>query len=401
MENLRSALAIPVLIFVLWLFSVDKRSMPWRTVLMGLALQIALAVLLLYTAVGRAIFDGLGAAINSIMAAGNDATNLLFSIDAADAKNVVLAASLVVGLVFFCSLCSVLSYIGLLQLVIRGIARTMWRTMRVSGSEALAASANIFLGQTEAALLVRPSIPTVTQPQLLTIMIGGMANVSFGMFPAYIRAGVDPSHLLVASVISAPASLLVAKVLMPDRGAINDAPPLTSSADEAVHNIFDAACRGASDGAKLAINVLAMLIAFVSLAKLADILFALISVQGMPLSFSRVLGWLFTPVAYLIGIPTADAPEVGALLGKKLFLNEFVAYLDLGNLKTTITERSYVLATYALCGFANFSSVAIQIGGLGGLEPSRRADLAKLGLTALLGGTITTLLTAAVIGTLL
>jgi CNT family concentrative nucleoside transporter len=295
-----------------------------------------------------------------------------------------------------------LFYLGLLQKVVEFMARVMVYVMDVSGAESLAAAANVFLGMAEAPLVIRPYIKTMTRSELMAMMTGGMATISGALLATYAAFGADAGHLLTASIISAPAALVIAKIMIPETEPSLTKRVVKVQIPKENANILDAACRGASDGAKLALNIAAMLICFIAFVALLNWLLSLLpAVAGESLTLERILGWLCAPLAWVMGIEAKDAGEVGMLLGKKTVLNEFLAYLDLVELKDTISQRSFTIATYALCGFANFGSVAIQIGGYGSLVPEKRTDFAKLGIRAMIGGTLAAFMTAAIAGILI
>jgi CNT family concentrative nucleoside transporter len=298
-----------------------------------------------------------------------------------------------------------LYHYGILQRVVKGIAWLMQRLMRTSGSESLAAAANIFMGQTEAPLVIKPYLKHVTRSELFAIMVPGMASVAGGVLAAYVAFGVSAGHLITASFMSAPAALLIAKIMLPETEPSETAAGANAVLEKPARNGIDAVCLGASEGMTLSLNVMAMLIAFVALVALANGMLG--GVQGWfgvanPVKLETIIGWLNAPAAWLIGVPWADCQKVGEVLGTRIVLNEFVGYLSLADLQKTgaIGERSFTLATYALCGFANFSSIAIQIGGIGALAPERRGELAALGLRAMVGGLLACYMTATVVGLL-
>ena len=307
-------------------------------------------------------------------------------------------------IILVAALSSLLYHYGILQLVVRGTAWVMQRLMRTSGSESLAAAANIFMGQTEAPLVIRPYLPRMTQSEILALMTGGMATIAGGVLAAYVSFGISAGHLLTASVMSAPAALLVAKIMLPETEKSETAAGASAKIPRETTNGLDALCRGASEGIMLAINVMAMLIAFVAVVALANYLIGLGLRQfgvenATPLQ--TLFGWINAPFAWLMGVPAKDCLAIGGVLGERIVINEFIGYLSLSKLTVTLDPRSYTLATYALCGFANFSSIAIQIGGIGSLAPNRRADLARLGLRAMVGGLLASYLTATMAGILL
>ena len=430
MERIAGFLGIITFIVGLYFLSENRKGIEWRTVLGGLGLQVVFAFLLLgipVLGVGaplRFVFSGVNDFINAILNFTLDGSRFIFGILADSEKTgFVFAFQVLPTIIFMASLMSVLYHLGWMQKVVRGLAWAMHKTMGISGAEALSVSADIFLGQTEAPLVIRPYLPRMTKSELFAVMTGGMATVAGGVMAAYVGLLKDKvpdiaGHLLCASVVSAPAALLIAKLLKPETEKPETLGVLPKDNDkELMHaNLVDAAASGAADGLRLALNVAAMLLAFIALISLLDgalkvfgqvIHFetwgGFLAAPGAPpeLNFSLLLGWIFYPVAVLIGIPVADAQVAGMLLGKKLVLNEFIAYLDLAQIGSGLSERSRVILSYALCGFANFSSIAIQIGGIGGLAPSRQKDIARFGLKAVLGGTAATLLTAALVGIVL
>jgi len=317
-------------------------------------------------------------------------------------------------IIFFSSLAAMLYYLGIMQWVVKSMAILMQRLMGVSGAESLSASANVFLGQTEAPLLVKPYIAGMTLSELNAVMIGGFANISGSLIAAFSSLGLSAGHLVTASVISAPASLLIAKVLVPETERPATLGTVTTEAPQQGANLIEAAAIGAADGVKLAINVAAMLIAFIALIAMLDsaihglgygISYVTQSDVGSNWSLSVLLGYLFAPIAFVIGIDSQDCLAAGQLLGKKMFANEFVAYNELAQWQLVdstvrLSPRSVTIMTYALCGFANFSSIGIQIGGLGGMAPERQSDIARLGLRAMLGGTIVNCMMGCIAGVL-
>lgn len=399
MERLISALGLIVLVGMAWALSTHRKQMNKRLILNGVALQILLGILILWTTPGRWFFSLAKDFITRLVGFSDAGAKMVFG---DGFQEHFVAFSVLPTIIFVSSIMAILFYLGVIQKVVKFMAWIMVKVMDVSGVESLAASANVFVGQTEAPLVIKPYIKSMTRSEIMAMMTGGMATVAGGVLAAYVSFGADAGHLLAASIMSAPASLVIAKIMIPEvetsktKGKVSVDVPIQDS------NILDAACRGASEGLKLALNVAAMLITFVALAALLNYFMGLLPmVSGAPLSVERVLSWFFAPVAWLIGVPWVDCGQVGVLLGKKMFLNEFVAYLDLKEMKGVISERAFTLSTYALCGFANFSSIAIQIGGIGGLVPERRKDLAQLGFKSMIGGTLAALMTAAVAGILI
>jgi CNT family concentrative nucleoside transporter len=318
---------------------------------------------------------------------------------------IVFAIHVLPTIIFFSSLMSVLYHIGLMQKLVAGMAWVMQRTMGTSGSESLSCAANVFVGQTEAPLVVRPFVEHMTRSELMAVMVGGFATVAGGVMAAYVRFGVDAGHLLTASVMSAPAALVMAKIFIPETEDSETEGKLKVAVEKDTVNVIDAAASGASVGLKLAANVGAMLLAFIALIALFDfiLLKASAPLAGTfpfleDLSLARLFGWIFSPLAWLMGVPGKDATQVGELLGTKIAVNEFLAYIKLGGME--LSEKSRIIAVYALCGFANLGSIAIQIGGIGGLAPSRRHDLARIGLRAMFAGALASSLTACMAGIL-
>ena len=402
-----------VMILLAWLMSSHKRKFPWRIVITGTLLQFALAALILNTSGGRALFQLIGAAFDWVSELSDVGSEFVFG---KNFRDHYFAFKVLPTIIFFSSLTAVLYYLGIMQWVVKGMAVVMQVLMGTSGAETLSASANVFLGQTEAPLLVKPYIAGMTQSELNAVMIGGFANITGSLIAAFSAPefGLSAGHLVTASVISAPASLLIAKVMLPET-----ATPITlGKADFAVPkqgvNIIEAAAIGAADGVKLAINVAAMLLAFMALIAMLDAV-----IQGFgdflaaytPLagagdwSLPGLLGYAFAPVAFLIGIESKDCLRAGELLGTKTFANEFVAYKQLADWQHAgsnvhLSERSVRILTYALCGFANFASIGIQIGGLGGMAPERQPDIARLGLRAMVGGTLVNCMMGCIAGML-
>lgn len=393
-----SLFGLATLLGIAWAVSTDRRRFPWRIVLWSLALQAVFALIVLRSPWGTAALSAVADAVDLALRQANAGIELVFG-PLADRERfgVILAVSALPTIVYVASVFSVLYHLGLLQRAVAGMAWLMRRTMGTSGAETLASAANVFMGQTEAPLIVAPYLERMTRSELHAVMVAGMATVSGGMLAAFIALGVDARFLLAASLVNAPAALMLAKIIVPESGTPETTGRAAEVSGEREVNVIGAAASGASAGMKLVLNVVAMLIAFLSLVALVDL-----PLGAVGLSLSQILGWAFTPVAFLIGVPAAEAATVGALLGKKLILNEFVAYLDLAALRAegALSLKSEVIATFALCGFANLSSIGIQIGGIGAIAPGRRRDLARLGLRALIGGTLATLVSATIAGML-
>jgi CNT family concentrative nucleoside transporter len=305
-------------------------------------------------------------------------------------------------IIFIAALFAMLYYFGVMQIIVRMFAVVMRRFMRASGAESLNVAASIFMGQTEAPLTIRPFLPRMTESELMTVMTAGMAHISGGVMAAYILFGVEAQHLLTAVIMTAPGTLMMAKLFVPETGEPETMGTVKLVVEKTDVNVIDAVGRGTGEGLHLALNVGAMLISFLALVALLNAVLGLIGQPfGFPLSLQLILGWVFSPIAWALGVPWNDADTVGQLLGTRMVLNEFVAYSQLGPLKATLDPKSFTIATFALCGFANFSSIGIQIGGIGALAPERRHDLARLGLRAMLAGTFANFLTATIAGMLL
>ncbi|EQC49972.1 nucleoside transporter, NupC family [Bacteriovorax sp. BSW11_IV] len=404
MPKLISFIGLLSMIGVAFLLSKDKKNICWRTVLSGVALQLVLGLFILKTDIGRTIFEGARTIFTGFLNYTNEGSRFIFG-DLVDSKKFgfIFFTMVLPTILFMSSFMSILYHIGIMQWVIKITAKVMVKVMGTSGAESLAAAANIFAGQTEAPLVIKPFIGRMTRSELLALMTGGMSTVAGGVLAAYVSFGIDAAHLLAASVMSAPAALVCAKLLMPESEDSVTKGTVSIQIEKNTANLVDAAASGASEGLKLALNVAAMLLSFIALIALFNGLLGWAGgLAGYPqLSLELITGYLFSPVAWIMGVPWADCMTVGSLLGKKLILNEFVAYLDLAKHLNDLSPRSVVISTYALCGFANFSSIAIQVGGIGALAPERRKDLALLGVRSLIGGTLACLMTACIAGILI
>jgi len=414
---------LAVLIGITWLFSNNKRAVDWKLVATGITLQIAFAALVILVPGGRDVFDALGKGFVKILSFVNEGSGFIFG-SLMDTKNYgfIVAFQVLPTIIFFSALMGVMYHLNVMQAIVRVMAWSITKVMRVSGAETTSVCASVFIGQTEAPLTVRPYIARMTQSELLTMMIGGMAHIAGGVLAAYVGmlGGGDPAqqafyakHLLAASIMAAPATLVVAKLLIPETGTPLTRGTVKMEVEKTSSNIIDAAAAGAGDGLKLALNIGAMLLAFIALIALLNApltwvgeVTGLAAAIGKPTNLSTIFGYLLAPIAWVIGTPWADATTVGSLIGQKVVINEFVAYTELSQIVNgqipgvSLSAEGRLIATYALCGFANFSSIAIQIGGIGGLAPERRHDLAKFGLRAVLGGTIATFMTATIAGVL-
>jgi len=414
---------LAVLIGIVWLFSNNRRAVDWKLVATGITLQIAFAALVLLVPGGREVFDWLGHGFVKILSFVNAGSSFIFGgLMNIDTYGFIFAFQVLPTIIFFAALMGVLYHLGVMQFIVRIMALAITKVMKVSGAETTSVCASVFIGQTEAPLTVRPYIPKMTESELITMMIGGMAHIAGGVLAAYVGmlGGGDPEqqafyakHLLAASIMAAPATLVVAKLLIPETGTPLTRGTVKMEVEKTSSNLIDAAAAGAGDGLRLALNIGAMLLAFIALIALLNWpltwlgeVTGLAAAIGKPTDLAAIFGYLLAPIAWVIGVPWQDATTVGSLIGQKVVINEFVAYLQLADIVNgkvagvSLSDEGKLIATYALCGFANFSSIAIQIGGIGGLAPERRSDLARFGLRAVLGGTIATLMTATIAGVL-
>ncbi|MCC5865095.1 MAG: NupC/NupG family nucleoside CNT transporter [Wenzhouxiangella sp.] len=408
---------ISALLGLAWLLSERRSAIAWRTILVGLALQFALAVLVLWVPMGQWIFERLAKLFVTLIGYTRAGSEFVFgALVDSEQFGFVFAFQVLPTIIFFAALMACLYHLGLMQRLVEAMAWVMNRLMGVSGSESLATAANVFVGQTEAPLVVRPFIAGMTRSELFALMTGGMATIAGGVLAAYVLllGGADPEtqtffarHLISASIMAAPAALVMAKLLVPETGQSETAGAVRVMVERPHVNLIEAAAGGAGEGLKLALNVGAMLLAFLALIALINgplgwfgSITGLEGWLGRPLDLALLLGWMFAPLAFLVGVPLSDAVAVGGLVGQKVVANEFVAYIALGDMQEGLSQRSVLIATYALCGFANFASIAIQIGGIGSIAPNRRPDLARLGLKAVLAGTMVSLLNAAWAGIL-
>ena len=399
MERVISLFGYVVMLFLAWLMSSHKRIIPWRVLIAGTIMQFVFAILILKTTPGLMFFAWMGDVFTSLLDFSDTGARFVFG---DNFKEFFFAFKVLPTIIFVSSLMSVLYYIGLMPWIVNGLALLMQRTLGTSGAETLSASANVFLGQTEAPLLIKPYIASMTLSELNAVMIGGFATISGGVLALFVGMKIPAGHLITASVISAPASLVIAKLILPETGIPATFGSSKLEVPPAGVNLIDAAANGAADGMKLAINVAAMLMAFIALIAMVDKGLAMLGESiGQAWSLKDGFGYGFAPIAWLMGIEWKDCLKGGELLGLKMALNEVIAYGELAKSKNELTERSFVILTYALCGFSNFSSIAIQIGGLGGMAEERKGDIARLGLRAMLGGMLSCCLTACVAGVIL
>jgi concentrative nucleoside transporter, CNT family len=401
-----------LILAIAYCLSSARHAIDYRTVAWGLALQGLFAVIVLKTEVGRQVFQQLGALMTRLLNFTYVGSSFVFGVlgeptvwpkiidatlgeEGAPYKN-LFAFMVLPTIIFIAALFAMLYYFGVMQVIVRVFAVGMRRFMRASGAESLNVAASIFMGQTEAPLTIRPFLPRMTESELMTVMTAGMAHISGGVMAAYILFGVEAQHLLTAVIMTAPGTLMMAKLFVPETGKPETSGTVRLEVENTDVNVIDAIGRGTGEGLRLALNVGAMLISFLALIALVNALLGLIG-----LSMQQIFGWVFAPIAWSLGVPWRDAPTIGNLLGTRMVLNEFVAYSQLGPLKGTLDPKSFTIATYALCGFANFSSIGIQIGGIGALAPERRHDLARLGVRAMLAGTFANFVTATIAGMLL
>jgi len=408
---------LAVLISFAYTLSGNKKSIDWRQIAAGIGMQIVFAVIVILVPGGREFFDAISRVFVKVIDFAMSGAVFVFG-DLAKASEFgfIFAFQVLPTIIFFASLMGVLYHIGLMQKIVQGMAWVMLKVLRVSGSESLSVAANVFIGQTEAPLVVRPYIAKMTESELFTMMVGGMATIAGAVLAAYIAmlGGTDEvqrlfyaRHLLAASVMAAPATIVIAKLLKPETEESLTKGSIHLEVEKTATNVIEAAANGAADGVRLSLNVGGMLLAFFALITMVNFPLAWIgevtgieTLIGQTLTLSIILGYILSPLAWIIGIPWSEAMIVGGLIGEKIVINEFVAYLHLGQIKHTLSEHSVLISTYALCGFANFSSIAIQLGGIGGLAPNRRSDIARLGMRAVLGGTLATMMTATIAGVL-
>jgi CNT family concentrative nucleoside transporter len=390
-------------------FSTNRRAIRLKTVAWGLGLQIAFAFFVLKIELGRKLFQKAGDAVNWLLSYAFAGSQFVFGDLGKQGSHLgfYFAFQVLPTVIFICALFAVLYYIGLMQLIIKAAAWLMIRLMGVSGAESLNVAASIFMGQTEAPQTIRPFLPDLTYSELMTVMTSGMAHVSGSIMAAYIAFGIEPKHLLSAVIMTAPGTLVMAKMLVPETEVPKTAGRVVMSEEEVEleknQNLLGAIARGTTDGLHMALNIAAMLISFLALVALLDGIMGGIHayIAWFPSSLETILGVLFAPIAWVIGVPWHDCHLIGNLLGVRMVLNELVAFSMLGPQKAVMDPRSFTIATFALCGFANFSSIGIQMGGIGALAPNKRGDLARLGLRAMLAGTMANLMSASIAGMLL
>jgi CNT family concentrative nucleoside transporter len=408
---------LAVLVSIALAFSSSRRKVDWKLVASGIGLQLLFAVIVILVPGGREFFEVLSEIFVRVISFATQGATFIFGPLATPSNfGFIFAFQVLPTIIFFAALMSVLYHLGIMQKIVQAMAWVMLKVLRISGAESLSVAANVFVGQTEAPLVVRPYISRMTESELFTMMVGGMATIAGGVLAAYITllGGADEvmrlfyaKHLLSASIMAAPATIVIAKILKPEMEKSMTRGEVKLHVEKTATNVIEAAANGAADGWRLALNVGAMLLAFIALIAMIDYplgwlgeLLGFEAATGRILSLSTILGFLLSPLAWVIGVPWQDAVTVGGLIGEKVVTNEFVAYAHLNEIQDTMSPKALLISTYALCGFANFSSIAIQIGGIGGIAPNRRSDLARLGLLAVLGGTLATMMTATIAGVL-
>ncbi len=404
-QRLVGLLGIVVLIAAGWALSRNRRAVDWRVIGMGLALQVVFAIFVLRVPAGQRLFRKLGDIVTTVLSYSYAGSSFVFGElgKQHSSVGVIFAFQILPAIIFVSALFAIMYYLGIMQLVVKGMAVVMNKLMRASGAESTNVAASIFMGQTEAPLTIRPFLPKLTRSELMTVMTAGMAHVSGSIMAAYIAFGVEARHLLTAVIMTAPGTIMMAKLLEPEdgepetRGNVDIVIPKTDV------NVVDAASRGTGEGLHLMLNVIAMLVSFIALIAFANGVLGWVHghVAFVPRDLQTILGWVGKPIAWVIGVPWQDTTAIGFLIGERAVLNEFIAFADLGAMKATLDPRSFVIASFALAGFANVSSVGIQIGGIGALAPERKHDLARLGFRAMLAGTMANLMSATIAGLLL
>ncbi|MFI5059438.1 MAG: NupC/NupG family nucleoside CNT transporter [Candidatus Acidiferrales bacterium] len=409
MGRFAGVLGLATMLGLAYLFSTDRKAIKLKAVLWGVSLQLVFAVFVLKFEIGRRIFEKAGFLVNKLLSFSYIGSEFVFGEIGKKVSSLgfSFAFQVLPTIIFIAAFFALLYHIGVMQLIIRAAAVIMTRLMGVSGAESLNVAASIFMGQTEAPLTIRPFLSKLTKSELMCVMTSGMAHVSGGIMAMYIAFGIEAKHLLTAVIMTAPGTLLMAKMLVPETEKPLTAGRVEMPEMEKEANFLGAISRGTVDGLHLALNVGAMLITFLALLALVNALMGgahdWLAGHGMarfPSSLQQIFGWIFAPVAWLIGIPWRDCAAIGNLLGTRMVINEVVAYTQLGGMKATLDPRSFTIATFALCGFANFSSIGIQIGGIGALAPEQRGQLAKFGIRAMLAGTMANLMSASIVGIL-
>jgi CNT family concentrative nucleoside transporter len=409
MQKFTGVLGLITLLGLAYIFSTNRRAIRLKTVAWGLGLQITFAIFVLRVDLGRRIFQVAGDAANRVLSYSYVGSEFVFGPLGQRGSSIgfIFAFQVLPTVIFICALFAILYHYGIMQFIIRIAAWAMTRIMGASGAESMNVAASIFMGQTEAPVTIRPFLPELTRSELMTVMTSGMAHVSGSIMAAYFAYGAEPRHVLSAVIMTAPGTILISKMLVPETEEPKTAGRVVMSEDETEkerhENLLGAIARGTGDGLHMALNIGAMLIAFLALVALMDGILGGVHrhIAWFPSSLESIFGVIFSPVAWLIGIPWRDCHAVGNLLGTRMVLNELVAFTQLGPQKGTLDPRSFTIATFALCGFANLSSIGIQIGGIGALAPNKRGELARLGFRAMLAGTMANLMSASIAGMLL
>lgn len=426
MSRFVGIIGIIVIFAICFLMSNNKKKISLKTVLSGFGLQILLALFVLKTSLGKAIFSQAGRAVEKILDFANEGGNFVFGVLTAQPEKFVevfgagadfiFALKLIPTIIFVLIIVNILYHIGLMQKIVYVCAKVMYKIMNISGAEALSNAASAFVGQVEAQIMIKPYLATMTMSELLASMTGSMACIAGGVMAMYIGMGIPAEYLLSASIMAAPGALVISKIVFPETEPSQTKNDVTIEVKQNYVNIIDAIAHGASDGMRVSINVIAMLIALIALIHMVDWFLGyvglfwvnichlpahLLGIDFTQLSMKEILGAIFSVFAFLMGVPLDEAPAVGSLMGTKLVFNEFIAYMDLARVQPLLSPKSIIIATFALCGFANLGSIAIQIGGIGELAPSRRKDLAKLGVKALICGTLASYVSACIAGILL
>jgi CNT family concentrative nucleoside transporter len=404
-SRLTGLIGLAVLLGIGVALSKNRRAISWRVVAWGIGLQAAFALLVLRVPAGQRAFRALGDFVTKVLSFSYIGSEFVFGEIGKQQSSlgVIFAFQVLPAIIFVSALFAILYYLGVMQVVVRAFAVVMNKVMGASGAESLNVAASIFMGQTEAPLTIRPFLQKMTRSELMTVMTAGMAHVSGSIMAAYIAFGIEARHLLTAVIMTAPGTIMMAKILEPETGQPETRSGVKVDIPRTDANVVGAAARGTADGLHLMLNVIAMLVSFIAIVALLNGLFGWVHgyVAWFPENLQTILGWVFRPIAWVMGVPWQDSQAIGGLLGTRMVLNEFIAYSELGPLKATLDPLSFTIATFALCGFANIGSIGIQIGGIGALAPDRRDDLARLGFRAMAAGTLANFLSATLAGMLL